>query len=376
MKYTFYLFMMCFFLFSCGQIQKEGRQFIKGETISFPVNDMASSNPAMSDLYESDTGEHLFLYNHIIKKLQISEFPSNKLKLNIPLEFENEKRARKFTGGTMISRDSIFVTFYPPGIGIMDFKGDLLVDDKVGKESYNVSHIGNGSGIPMFLVEGRVYGAQPFLMDHHRMKKEDIQRQHLVYSYDLASKEFQWHDVFYSSNYWEEGKKLSNYSWAMREDKIYIAPYYDHEIQVFDPRTNAVVEKKEVKSHYVGKFKYVNELPGSPEEAVIGTLQSNQYENFLYDKYRDVFYRIFFPPFEIDQEYGIEELRQMERSRPLVGIMLLDKDLNLLSEHVFDKFEVHPQFLVGKKGLYVSTNNVNRDDFSDDNSSYQLMVLE
>jgi len=60
----------------------------------------------------------------------------------------------------------------------------------------------------------------------------------------------------------------------------------------------------------------------------------------------------------------------------LVGIMVLDKDLNVLSEHVFDNWEVHTQYLVGKKGLYVSTNNMYRDDFSDDYASYQLMVLE
>jgi len=72
----------------------------------------------------------------------------------------------------------------------------------------------------------------------------------------------------------------------------------------------------------------------------------------------------------------MEQLRLMERSRQSVGIMVLDKDLNVLSEYVFDHWEVHPQFLVGRKGLYVSTNNMYRDDFSDDFSSYQLMELK
>jgi len=259
---------------------------VKGELISFPVNDLASPNAGTAVLYDSDSGEHMFLYNHIIKQLQISEFPTNALKLNIPLKFDQAQRVKSFSGGTLIARDSIFVTFYPPAIGLIDFGGRLLHNERVGEDSYNVSHIGNGSSTPLFLVGGKIWGAQPFLMDHHRMKASDIQKQHLVYSYDMSANAFQWHDVFYREGYWDEGKKLHYFAWAMRDDKIYLAPYFDHEIQIFDPHTNTVIEKKEVKSSHVSKFNIVNEIPGSPEEAVINTLQSNQYEIFLYDKYR------------------------------------------------------------------------------------------
>jgi len=66
------------------------------------------------------------------------------------------------------------VTFYPPAIGLIDFEGELLHNERVGEDSYKVSHIGNGRGTPLFLVGGKIYGAQPFLMDHHRMKAADI----------------------------------------------------------------------------------------------------------------------------------------------------------------------------------------------------------
>lgn len=377
MRKISYLFLGISF-FSCEGTDNayQGVHIGKGEKVSFQVNNLASTNPAMGDLYASDSGEYLFLYNHVLKNLQISEFPSNELRLNIPLEFESEKRAKQFTGATLVGKDSIFVTFYPPAIGMINFKGELLFEEKLIGGDFQISHIGNGTQIPIFLNGSSLYGAQPFLIDHHRMSKEDVQRQQLVYSYDLGAKTSQWHNVTYAKDYWDGGKKLSYYSWAKRGDLIYISPFYDHEIQVFDTKTNTVIVKKQVPSSHVRRFNVVNEMPGSPDEALTHRLENGQYETFLYDKYRDVFYRMFFPPFEIEENYTYAQLNLMERSRPLVGIMVLDKDLNLIAEHVFDKFEVHPHFLVSQKGLYVSTNNMNRDDFSDDYASYQLMELK
>lgn len=109
-----YMALLVFAACSSGNNQKTAVVIkLSPETIEVPTIDFASSNPGMIHLFDSDSGEHVMIYNHVIKKLQISAFPSGKLKLSIPLEFENEKRSRRFTGGTLIGRDSIFVTFYP-----------------------------------------------------------------------------------------------------------------------------------------------------------------------------------------------------------------------------------------------------------------------
>lgn len=365
--------------FSCVEKNNNSVKIsLAANTLKISTIDFASSNPGMIKIFDSDSGEHVMIYNHVIKKLQISSFPEGKLKLNIPLEFDNEKRSRRFTGGTLIGNDSIFVTFYPPALGMINFDGELLWERSLPQGNYAVSHIGNGSMIPLFTSYGRVYGAQPFLMDHHRMSTSDIQKQSLVYSASLTNDEAAWHEVYYALDYWEQGKKLSYFSWAKRADLIYIAPFYDHSIQVFDTKTNQIVATKEVKSKHVEKFNIVNELPANTDKAIIETLQSDQYETFLYDPYRDVFYRIFLPGYPIEKAFNTDQLRLMERSRPLTGIMVLDKELNILAEHLFKPFEVHSSdnFLVGKAGLYVSTNNMNRDDFSDEVMSYKLLTLE
>lgn len=242
-------------IISCQPKFNESKSFFEfEEEISFASNDMASTNPGMIQLVDTDSGEYVFLYNHIIKKIQITEFPSGRNVLNIPLEFEEEKRARRFTGATLIAKDTIGVTFYPPAIGLINFSGDLIQFEPLNKESYNVTHIGNGSYTPL------------------------------------------------------------------------------------------IKERNEI---------------------------------FLYDKYRDVFYRIFLPGYDPIELLSIENLSLLERSRPFTGVMVLDKDLNVLQEFVFEKFEVHSSdnFLVGREGLYISTNNMNRDDFSDEFYRYKILRI-
>jgi hypothetical protein len=365
-------------IISCQPKFNESKFFFEfEEEISFASNDMASTNPGMIQLVDTDSGEYVFLYNHIIKKIQITEFPSGRNVLNIPLEFDEEKRARRFTGATLIAKDTIGVTFYPPAIGLINFSGDLIQFEPLNKESYNVTHIGNGSYTPLIKERNEIFGAQPFLMNHHKMEKSDIQKQHLLYSFDLNSNSFRWHPIFYNENYWDHGKKLSYFAWARRENKIYISPYYDHEIQVYDIDSKKLSLKKEVKSKYINKFNMVNELPSNAEEAVLNTIRSDQYEIFLYDKYRDVFYRIFLPGYDPIELLSIENLSLLERSRPFTGVMVLDKDLNVLQEFVFEKYEVHSSdnFLVGKEGLYISTNNMNREDFTDEFYKYKILRI-
>ncbi|GHB33189.1 hypothetical protein [Mongoliitalea lutea] len=212
-----YLILLVMAACSSGNNQKTAVTIkLSPETIEVPTIDFASSNPGMIHLFDSDSGEHVMIYNHVIKKLQISSFPEGKLKLTIPLEFDNEKRSRRFTGGTLIGNDSIFVTFYPPALGMINFNGELLWEQTLPEGNYRVSHIGNGSMIPLFISHDRVHGAQPFLMDHHRMSTSDIQKQSLVYSASLTNDKATWHEVYYALDYWEQGKKLSYFSWAKR----------------------------------------------------------------------------------------------------------------------------------------------------------------
>lgn len=350
----------------------------KIEEISFPATGMTSINPGIIYLIESDSGDYLFVYNHVSKTFQYLEFPSGEIIQETPLNFDGPHNVQGFTGGIPIGVDSIWVTFYPPGIGLINFKGQRLSKKKIDNDLFRITTLGTGSQTPLIRHGSKVFGAQPYFMNHHGMDKDDIEKHQLIYSYDYLNDSAQWYDVFYPKDYWDLGKKLTYYSWAEREGKIYIAPYYDHEMQVFDMTAEKVILKKRVKSSAIDRFNYANVLPANPLEAITITLRSDRYGGLYYDRYRDVFYRIFIPGFEPDENASLEELRHLDKSRKRWGIMVLDKDLNLLTEHFFENFEAYPDanLLVGRKGLYVSMNNLFHADYNEDRFRYILMALD
>ncbi|WP_194778673.1 DUF4221 family protein, partial [Pararhodonellum marinum] len=205
-----------------------------------------------------------------------------------------------------------------------------------------------------------------------------IRNHQLIYSYDMVNDSIAWYDVFYPDDYWDKGKKLTDYSWAISNDKIILAPLYDHEMQVFDIPTGKVIDRKMVKSDAVKNFYYVNTFPSNSTDGILNRLKYDRFGTLIHDPFRSVFYRLYYPGFELEEDYSMEKLNMMDLSRPYLGVLILDEDLNTIGEHRFQKNEVYTfsNHFVGEKGLYISTNNLFNEDFSEDSFRYAVFSLE
>lgn len=374
-----YLFLIFLFFFSCGH-SKESKNIglVQVGKLEIDVPGFMTINPSIIQLVESDSGSFLFLYNNIAKNLQFINLDNGKLLHEVPLCYEGPNSVQGLSGGALTSSDSIWVSFTPPGIGLINFNGEVLLKRKIENELFPINYLGAKLYRSLFQEGNKVFGPQTYFMKHHTMKKEDIRKHQLVYSYDFKTDSVEWYDVFYSDDFWDQGKKMAEYSWTQRGKKMYIAPWHDHEIQVFDMETGEVVAKKQVKSDYIRRFYHVNDIPTGANEGIKNVLTHDSYGALTYDKYRDVFYRVFIPAFDLDEDYSAEELNRLELSRPYVGIMILDKNLNPLGEHIFEKFEVHSfsNYFVGKKGLYLSSNNSFSEDYDEDKFRYIILELD
>lgn len=363
----------------CGRsIEQRNVSLSKVDEIAFETPGLVFVNPSVMQLVESDSGDYIFLFNHLTKSLQFLAFPTGVLSYEIPIRMEGPDNLRGSTGGTLIGRDSIWITFTPPAIGLLNFDGELILKRKIENDRIPIPILEANLQRPLYWSGSQIFGPQPHFMDHHGMGREDIKKHQLVYSYNYIEDSVEWYDVFYSDDYWDRGKKMAEYSSARREGEIYIAPLYDHEIQIFDISTGTVVGRKTVKSSHVNRFDYINEIPSSIEEADRNSLVHDRYGNLLYDQYRDIFYRIFLPGFEPEEDFPVKDLNMLNWSRPYMGIMILDKDLNILGEHVFNKFEVYTSsnHFVGKEGLYLSMNNLFHPDYDEDVFRYMLLQLD
>jgi len=370
----------CLLLFYSCQSQQESKTIditVVKELIVEPEV-LMSPNPAPARLIESDSGKYLFFLNHISKNLQFLNLENGRIVKEIVMEYDGPNSMSNRTGVALVEKDKIWATFKPHAIGYFNYEGEIQFKKNIPPGEINITIVLSDFHQELHRYGDKVFGMQPLFMDHHGMGKEDIQKHSLVYSYDMRSGQTKWYNVYYAKDYWDKGKKGSNFSWVRRGDKLYISPWYDHEIQVFDMQKEQVVNKVEARSDHINSFYYVNEIPGTHEEGLIGFLNNDLYGIILYDKYRDCFYRFFYPGYTDDEAYTIEKLWKLRRARPFTGVMVLDKDLNVIGEHVFDKFQVHASsnVFVGEEGLYLSLNNENSPDFDEDHLRYMVVRFD
>ena len=98
-----------------------------------------------------------------------------------------------------------------------------------------------------------------------------------------------------------------------------------------------------------------------------------KYHNIMYDKYRNVYYRIAEFPYEFKpNESAFDDPKGREFS-----IIIFDKDLNIIGETKFpgNKY-LYKMSFVGRDGLYISENNEANPEFDEDKLVFACFILE
>ena len=146
--------------------------------------------------------------------------------------------------------------------------------------------------------------------------------------------------------------------------------HFDEDIYVCSPNHNNIKRYK-IKSKYINKVKILNDYGNlTPEEACCNP----NYGNMIYDKYRNVYYRIAYPATSIEKDKkGIELLMY---GRKFFSIIIVDSNFNVIGETMFPDYTYNSNFMfVRKDGLYISDNNCYNPHYSDDVLSFVRFEL-
>jgi len=360
------------FLFIIGCSDSNNNLYLNPEItdVHYPIPSTVPVNPFKIELI-GEKEDQVYLYNNYKSSIQKLDLLTGNILHEITISKDGINKINAISGFTRLSEDSILITSNPPEIILINGNGDVLQRKKITNNLIPLTYINSFHNYPLLIDNLTVYGAQPLFMDHHGMNEADILKHQLIFEYDIKSNSIKWHDVFYPEDYWKDGKKVSNFSWAKRENKIYIAPWYDHDIIVYDLDLQRVEKTVAAKSHLVKKFKKVNNLPTIPNEGFINDYSNDQYYNFLYDPYRELFYRIVLPSFDLLEETNYMELFN---NRQKMTILVLNNDLELLGEYNLNDFEAYTagNIFISSKGLHISTNNSFNKNFDENNLKYKI----
>ncbi len=136
------------------------------------------------------------------------------------------------------------------------------------------------------------------------------------------------------------------------------------------------MERYQIKSKYITEVKNPQSRSVDIDYKKIFELncEAATYEFIVYDKYREVYYRMAHPKTEVDPKD--DHLEVLRSGKKQTTIMILDKELNVIGETLLPEYTYVPDvYLVREDGLYLSCSHIHNPNYSDDVLSLQKLVL-
>jgi hypothetical protein len=346
------------------------------DTIKIPIDSSINPSRRNNQYILSDSGEYLAIQNKAVHGIEIFDLNTGNHEKRIGLQKDGPNRSGEVNGFRIFSHDSLLVASYPQKLMLFNFEGIKKAEFPVKDTQNDVNYISSTSEIP-FLFDGKkVFGAQPFFRNFFDMTASDLGKYSHIYQLDMKSDNPQtdWLPISNPEDTWEDGKKVSQFTWTDRGDSILVSPYNDHRIWIISKKRAELMKRVNVKGINLKQFHVIKGLPAG-DQGIIEELESDRYDHLIYDQFRNVIYRFYFLGIDVN-DFEIH-YRNLYSFRPKIGVIVLDSNLKIIGDHIFNTNEIESwNYFVGKKGLYVSTNNPNRDDFDENFLRYDIIRFE
>ncbi len=176
----------------------------------------------------------------------------------------------------------------------------------------------------------------------------------------------------FPSDYLADGQKQLEYSVISDGKRTLVSLMGDHSIYFADNENSPMAAKRVKSQFFEATMPTFPKDPGSKQFQAYFFAKS-RYESLVHDPFRKVYYRFGFPTIEVESEDHLRALR--DSPGPFV-VMVLDEELNLLTEREFQAGEYLPNnFFVGERGLYLSINHPDNPENEEDKLSFELIQL-
>ncbi|MCQ2239864.1 MAG: DUF4221 domain-containing protein [Bacteroidaceae bacterium] len=164
---------------------------------------------------------------------------------------------------------------------------------------------------------------------------------------------------------------------CLSNDKIVYSFWFSHTLYEYDVNTGAI-RKAVAKSRYLPDEKALspfNRLNNRQTDGFDEACEMPYYRHIYYDKYRRVFYRFAYPPNKNDIKLNFVDYLFVGRNT--ASIMVLDEDLNVLSETLLPEncFNTSTTF-INKDGLWISCNHMLNPGLDEDHLQFVRFELK
>jgi len=156
------------------------------------------------------------------------------------------------------------------------------------------------------------------------------------------------------------------------ENFIYSFLYSDTVYKI--SKDHQTAEKYILKSKYIPQIK-INRLKTDDFNKILRlTCEEATYEDLLYDKYRNVYYRFACPNTTVDNNDSYLEI--IRSGKKQFSILILDYNFNIIGETLFPEYTYVPTaHFINEDGLYISCSHFKNPNYNDDWLKFQRFEL-
>ncbi len=369
-----YVSILLFCHFSCVKDEDiEEMSLIPGKEIHFeiPIH-VSPRTTCIKSWISPDDKTSIFYLNKSSNSLLVFSTQTQELIKEIQFERQGKNGVGNVTGISPISDKEFFVSSSgQPILYRVNSDGHIL-------QKYDYSDTGTYTSLASkisndFVTLGNAFvlpqqlSGTPSELANSNMAFE----QPLFLSFNPATSKFSTLPIYLPKKYFDGGPV--NYYLSSLADKknLYWSFQNDHNIFYSDDLSN--LHKVNAPSRYFEKFSPLKENIG-----LMGywkyQINAPQYWSLLYDEKQEVFYRFVKLPAEDLSNADLDQFRDFP---PSFSIIILDKNLNVLGETIFEGKEYNFfNFFIGNEGLYLSTGNPMNPEFDENVLSFQLLELK
>lgn len=372
------VFLMMFYFLSCNnkkndrndtyfldESEKQLSFFLDKSTKNFII--------ALFPYIDCDGKEYLTFQNFGQNEILFYNMDSGNLEFKVKPEFTGQNGVGEFVGYFIHNLDSIFltsssieeITLINKSATVIDkYQYEKSEDGAFLTKSYSISSI----YCPIVLIEKKMFimsGCNRWAEQNPISAVLDLENK-LVHVLPFSYPTFPEAD--------NKAKRAGIEEYVSRcfdgENFVY-SFHYDEEIYItsVDHRSN---KKIKVKSKYIDKVKYLDDYGNTTFKDVC---VNPKYGNLLFDKYRNVYYRISYPQTEIDN--NLNALEVFKYGRRNFSIIIMDEKFNVIGETLFPDYIYNSTLMfIREDGLYISDSHFLNPNYSDDELSFKRFTLK
>lgn len=331
---------------------------------------------------DKDGKEYLTFQNDKEPEILFYSIDNKQIYKKLELEVEGNNGVGAFLGYYIKNMDEIYLTsLYYPTIIKINRNGEII--EKTNLQEYTEKPITSFQSMsfcyrPIFFINNKMY-------IHQSVNKENggdnfITKSPLTITLDTLSKEiaistFTFPPILEPGDYFTNSLGVEyNYSCCFDEKNIIYSFGSDENIYITSTE-NDLEKKIPIKSQYIKDITPPKHRPEDIQEGIRKMSEIALYGNLIYDKYRDVYYRIAYPKTEIDNKENGSDIWQF--GRKLFSIIILDNEFNIIGETLFPEYTyISTLMFIREDGLYISDSHYKNSDFEENSLSFRRFELK